>query len=410
MRNAAMASGKITKKTVDALRPGPRDVLLWDNELKGFGARVRPNGTRFYVVKYRHKGRQRWVTIGRHGSPWAPEGARKRAKAILGDVADGEDPAIFRDQTKRDPTLADLAERFLVEHVEAKLKPSTAKGYRDFLERLTIPALGRLRVADVTHGDVARLHHALRATPYQANRVLAVLSKLFSWAEHHGYRADGSNPCRRIEKYRERKVERFLSEDELARLGKTLSNAEQAASENPYVVAAIRLLIFTGARIGEILGLRWEHVEFERAMLRIADSKTGAKVIYLSAPALDVLANLPRQEGNSHVICGTREGGRFVDLEKPWRRIRSQAKLEDVRLHDLRHSFASVGVSGGASLPVIGKLLGHTQPATTARYAHLSADPLRAANEAIGQSMAAALSGRSGTIVPFASGRSRRTE
>lgn len=427
------ANKRITKRLVEALKPGS---IVWDTDVKGFGVRCQRRD-KVYVLKTRTGGRQRWFSIGPHGSPWTPEKARTRAKRILGEIADRKDPATLRDESKRNPTVADLAAMFLREHVEAKRKPSTAKGYRDFLERLALPEIGQFKIADLTRLDVARLHHSLGRTPYQANRLLAVLSKMFAWAEKHGFREDGTNPCRHIERYPEQKRERFLSELELARLGDALSEIERTGTENPFVIAAIRLLIFTGARLGEILNLEWEHVDFERTMLLLPDSKTGQKTIYLSAPALDVLANLPRVEGNPFVICGDKPGAHLVNLEKPWQRIRDratvtlwkrdggvgdiiedlEAKLErfpkakevedggaknvqslppgmtDVRIHDLRHSFASMGASGGLSLPMIGKLLGHTQAATTERYAHLAADPVRAANEAIGERIAAVMKG-----------------
>ena len=161
----------------------------------------------------------------------------------------------------------------------------------------------------------------------------------------------------------------------------------------------MRLLVFTGARLSEVLNLRWQDVDVERAKLWLPDSKTGRKALYLSAPALQVLADLPRLDGNPHVICGDKPGARLVNIQKPWRRIRARAGLEDVRLHDLRHSFASVAAAGGLSLPMIGKLLGHTQAATTQRYAHLAADPVRAANEAIGQRIAAMMKGGAGSDV-----------
>ena len=170
-----------------------------------------------------------------------------------------------------------------------------------------------------------------------------------------------------------------------------MAKAEEEGPESPYVVAAVRLLIFTGARLSEILELQWDHVDIERAMLLLPDSKTGKKAIYLNAPALEVLTVLPRLEGNPFVIVGQKDGSHRVNLQKPWRAIRKRAKLDDVRLHDLRHSFASIAAAGGASLFMIGKLLGHTQSATTERYAHLAADPLRAANEAIGQRIIAAM-------------------
>ncbi len=234
-----------------------------------------------------------------------------------------------------------------------------------------------------------------------------MLSKFFGWAEKHGLRPDGSNPCRHVEKYREGRRERFLSQAELARLGDALREAEQDKSCSPWVVAAIRLLTLTGARRNEILTLRWEHVSKEHGCLMLPDSKTGRKAVRLNPPALDVLQAIPRLEGNPYVICGEKAGQHLVNLEKPWRRIRAAAKLDDVRLHDLRHSFASVAASGGQSLVVIGKMLGHSQPATTARYAHLADDPVKAASDAVGRHIAAAMDGgRRGEIVDLP--RSRR--
>jgi integrase len=379
----------LTLRTVQALKPG---AIAWDGAVKGFGARCQREG-KFYVLKARVGGRQRWFTIGRHGSPWTPEKARAEAKRILGEVAAGKDPASERDRKKLEGTVDALAAAFLKEHVEAKRKPRTIQTYRDLLRLHALPRIGGRLVNHVQRADIARLHHSMKDTPVTANRVLAVLKTLFAWAEKHGYRAEGANPCRHVERYREHRRERFLSEAELARLAAVLAEAEKDGTESPYTLAAIRLLIFTGGRLREILNLRWEHVDLQRALLLLPDSKTGQKAIYLNAPALDVLAKLPRLAGNPHVIVGEREGAALVNLEKPWRRIRAKAGLDGVRLHDLRHSFASVAASGGMSLPMIGKLLGHTQAATTERYAHLAADPVRAANEAIGARLAAVMKG-----------------
>jgi integrase len=231
--------------------------------------------------------------------------------------------------------------------------------------------------------------------PYAANRTIALLSKFFNWCEAQGIRPDHSNPCRHVEKYGEDKRERFLSAEELARLGQVLDEEEKRAGSLPWIVGAIRLLIFTGARLNEILTLRWDHVDFERSMLLLADSKTGKKAIYLNPPSVEVLRNLPRLAGNPYVICGGRAGRHLINLEKPWRSIRAKAQLDNVRLHDLRHSYASIAAGVGLSLPVIGKLLGHSQPQTTARYSHLSADPLRKASWTIGDIISISLSRRS---------------
>jgi len=276
----------------------------------------------------------------------------------------------------------------MAEHAEAKRKASTAREYRRLLDRVVLPAIGKRTIADVTRRDIAKFHHARRETPIEANRALAVASTLFNFAERIGYRPDGSNPCRHVEKYPQRHHERFLSADELARLGEALA----AYDGSPYVTAAIKLLVFTGARLGEVLGLQWQWIDFERGEARLPDSKTGAKTVHLPPPALAVLADLPKIEGNPHVIVGGVQGAALVNLGKSWRAIRSEAGLDDVRLHDLRHAFASVAAASGMGLPIIGKMLGHTQPTTTNRYAHLASDPVKAAAAAVAGKIAAAMS------------------
>lgn len=206
---------------------------------------------------------------------------------------------------------------------------------------------------------------------------------MMNLAEEWGLRPDGSNPCRHVTKFRELKRERYLTQEELHRLGATLADAQASQTESPFAIAAIGLLILTGARLGEILTLRWDFVDLENRVLRLPDSKTGAKLIYLNDAVIKMLRAMPRLDGNPYVIPGQKPGSHLVELQKPWRRIRAKAKLPDVRIHDLRHSFASVAAGIGMSLPMIGKLLGHSQPATTARYAHLAADPLRAASDLV---------------------------
>jgi integrase len=382
----AMPTVHISKRSVDAATPGARDTHLWDDELAGFSLKITPGGRKVYLVQYRiggRKGRTRRVNIGVHGQI-TPDQARVEAKRLLGQVASGEDPAELKHQKKGQPRLGELIDLFLSEHADAKLKTSSAGEYRRIAGLYLSSALRRRSVIEVTRSDIARLHLAMRDKPYQANRMMALLSKFFNWCELHGYRTDGSNPCRHIEKYKENARERFLSPQELARLGGALAEAEQQEMTSPFVIAAIRLLVLTGARLSEILTLQWSHIEFDHQLLRLPDSKTGQKVIYLNPPALQILTELPRVAGNPFVIVGQRKGARLVNIQKPWRRIRSAAGLDDVRIHDLRHSFASVAAGSGQSLPVIGALLGHSQPQTTARYAHLAADPLRAASDAIG--------------------------
>src|SRR6476659_4469666 len=278
-----MAISNITKRAVDAAKARKADNYLWDKQLHGFGVKVTPAGSKVYLVQYQlggRKGRTRRVTIGRYGAI-TPTFARVEAKRLLGEIAAGRDPAAERDKAKADKSLTVVLEQFMAEHARAKLQASTAREYERTAKLYIVPRLGRRPIGEVTRQDIAKLHHELASTPYQANRTLALLSKFFSWAEKHGLRPDGSNPCRHVEKYREGRRERFLSQAELARLGDALREAEQDKTCSPWVIAAIRLLALTGMRRNEILTLRWDHVSEEHQSLLLPDSKTGRQTVRL---------------------------------------------------------------------------------------------------------------------------------
>ncbi len=381
-----MATKRITKRVVDSLTPGE---IVWDSELSGFSVRCQRRD-KVYGLKTRVNGRQRWFTIGKHGAPWTPDTARRHAVGMLGEIARGGDPSNGRSKTK-DLTVDELAKLFLAEHVERKRKASTANLYRDILNRLVLPKLGRRIAKDIKNADIAGLHHELHGTPYQANRTVAVISKMFSFAEARELLPKDGNPCRHIEKYRENPRERFLTSEEINRLADAIQEAEQSGRSLPSTIAAIRLLLFTGARRGEILTLKWEFVDFERSMLFLPDSKTGKKPIHLNALAIAVLRELPRVVGNPYVLPGRKEGESVKELKTSWQSIRQKSGLDGVRLHDMRHTFASIAAGAGASLYIIGKLLGHKNPATTQRYAHLANDPLRSVGQQIADSLGAAL-------------------
>ncbi|MEQ1712720.1 MAG: site-specific integrase [Hyphomicrobium sp.] len=380
---------RITKTLIGQLAPGD---ILRDADVKGFGAR-RQQDSVSYFVKTRINGRQKWITIGRHGSPWTPETARKEALRILADASAGKDPSEAKRKARIATTVfEDVADQFLTVHGR-KLKPTTREVYGYLVRLQLVPTFGRRRIDEITRGDVANFHSKWSDKPRTANHALSVLSKIMSWAEQQGLRAEHSNPCLGIDRYREQKRERFLIPYELATLGRTLDAAERENSQNTFVIAAIRLLILTGARLGEILTLKWEHIDHGRRLILLPDSKTGAKPIPLNQPALDILANMPRVQGNPYVCVGHRKGEHLVNIQKPWRDICKTAGLTGVRLHDLRHSFASVAVAAGGSLPILGKVLGHTQPQTTARYAHLGDNPITQLSEATAAQIARSMRG-----------------
>lgn len=378
----ANISKKISLNVVNQIKP---DQTIRDTEIKGFGVRRR-GGDASYFLQTRINGRQRWITIGTHGSPWTPISARKEALRLLNEIAGGKDPGLERHQKRTTPTIKQISPEFLEDHGN-KLARSSHYAYSLLFKDYLIPAFGRYKVDELDRGTIIRAHNSWREKPRMANFALAVLSKFFSWLEEQNYRPQNSNPCHKIKKYRENRRERYLSSDEFIRLGEVLTEAEQTGSEGPFAIAAIRLLLLTGARLNEILTLKWSEVDLERGLLFLQNSKTGQKTIFLNEAAKAILAKLPRIAKNPHVIVGNKVGSHLVNLQKPWRRIRQLADIEDVRLHDLRHTFASLAASSGASLPLIGRLLGHSQPQTTARYAHLAHDPLKDVNELVGEKL-----------------------
>lgn len=384
---------RLTKRVIEAAEIQAAEHFIWDDSLPGFGVRVLPSGRKGYIVQYRAGRRSRRMSLG-PSTVLTCEQARTRAITIIAAARGGDDPAARRDTDRRTATVKELADRFDKEHVSLRIKESTAKGYRRLLQLTILPALGRHRVTEVTRADIAKLHHDLRHIPYEANRCLEVISKMFSLAEMWGLRPDGSNPRKHIKKYAEEKRERFLSPVELKRVGEVLREMEREGIELPSAIAATRLLILTGCRLNEIMTLQWEHVDLPGKALRLPDSKTGAKVVHLGQPAIDVLEKIARVETNPWVIVGTLPGARLTDLQPFWQRVRARAGLNDVRIHDLRHTFASTAVTSGQGLPMIGKLLGHTQVQTTARYAHLASATIKTAASDVSAEIAASLNGQ----------------
>ena len=381
---------RLTKRIIDAAEPSSKELYIWDKALPGFGLRVMPSGRKSFVVQDRAGRRSRRITLG-SATVITPEQARTRAIAIISEARSGKDPAADRDAERKAMLVTELAQRFDEQHIAIRIKESTAREYRRNLRRFILPAIGRMKVTEVTRADIAKFHHDLRHIPYQANRCLEIISKMFNLAEVWGLRADGSNPRRHLQKYPEKKRERYLSPAELKRVGEVLREVEDEGRELTSAVLAIRLLIYTGCRLSEITKLKWEYVDLEGSALHLPDSKTGAKTVHIGRPAVELLENAPVIVGNPWVITGKIEGGRLSDLQPFWQRIRARAGLHDVRIHDLRHTFASTAVGAGQSLPMIGALLGHTQVQTTARYAHLASAPVKGAAEIISDLLERAL-------------------
>ena len=380
---------KITKRVIDASAPESKTRYLWDSELGGFGVKILPSGRKTFIVQYRMGGRgkrTRRVTIGVHGSISADQ-ARSAAKKTLALVAIGTDPLAERDEERAALKVSDVIELFTKEHVEAKLSDNTISAYEAIARLHLSDDFKKMNIRDVTRQDVARLHFSLRKSHTMANKTLAYLSKLFNWSEKFGYRDDHTNPCRHIDKFKEERRERFLSPEEQERLWKVLDRAEEENLTTLYHVGALRVIILSGARLREILHMKWEYADLQRGVIRLPKSKTGAKNIYLNQTAIDVIKSMPKQRGNPYVFCGLVPGQPIHEMQKAWQRIRKLADIEDVRIHDLRHTFASVAVMNGMSLPVVGALLGHSQPRTTARYAHLAVDPLLEAAELVGEKL-----------------------
>ena len=447
-----MASKRITKRAVDALRcpPGKDRVFLWDEDLAGFGVAAMPSGTKVYVAQFRQQKRSRRMKLGEHGR-LTPDEARSLAKEVLGAVEKGKDPIEERRARQKVRTFKEVAGDFMRLHVAVKKKPRTHEEYDRLLRLHILPALGGRPITAISKADVARLHGGLGDRPSAANRCLALFDTVWNWAASKGELA-GPSPTKGLERNPERSRERYLTPDELRRLGKALRDAETVGLPwvvdergpkakhlpkanrvrliDPHAVAAIRLLMLTGARLREILEARWDYVDVDRGMMFLPDSKTGRKTLYLSDVALNILDGLPRIAGNPHIIPGNNKGEPRADLKRPWsaivraagllkavepdaktkprdkKRKRVSSVQPSIRLHDLRHTFAATGAGSSLGLPVIGKLLGHSQARTTQRYAHLDADPMHRAANLIGEQIAAAMGTQ--TVVTLTTRTDRR--
>jgi integrase len=420
-----MTTTKLGKAEVEKARPRSSIYAIYDSAIPGFGLRVFPSGYKSWILDYRPGEGGRSVRVRRftiaNALELSPAKARREAERLRAVVRMGGDPQRDLNVKRAAVSVECLASAFISEHVEPKRAASTKRYYEDLLGRLIVPAFGAMKAKDLTSADVARLHNALRSRPFLANRVLAIIGAMYSFGEGVARLVPkGTNPVVDVEKYEEPKRERLLSIEELARLGSALRDAEtigipwavrpnaktkhlprdaakQVTTIAPAAVAALRLILFTGARLREILHLRWDQVDLERGIVLVpkhkTSRKTGTKAIVLNGPALEVL--MATERIGIYVIAGDTAGRTDekprADLKRPWAMVTRHAGLEGLRIHDLRHNFASFGVGGGLGLPVVGKLLGHSQAATTQRYSHLHNDPLLRASNSIGTAIARAL-------------------
>ena len=384
---------KLSKRTIDAAKPSESRYVLWDTELKGFGVRVESSGLKSFLVRYRHLGRRRFLSLGRFGEI-TPEQARLLAQKALSKVREGADPADERSQDREAITVKKLVERFLADHVEEKRKSKTATHYRSVLEGYLVPKYGSKKAQELTRADMAKLHLEIKHAPYQANRLLAVVASMYSFGDKHGLTPEDFNPAKKIERFPETRRERFLTTEELQKLGQAFRELDESGRFGT-AIPALMFLLLTGARLNEILKLKWSYVDMERGLLLLPDSKTGKKAITLNSASAAILDELrtkaDEKKNGEYVFYGVDSAIPRSDLKKPWAAITELTGLDGLRIHDLRHSFASVGAGAGLGLPIVGKLLGHTQASTTQRYAHLDVDPLRRAADAIGSAITAAL-------------------
>ena len=378
---------RLSKTVVDKIINPSAETIFWDEALSGFGLRVKTNGTKSYVIQYRTRtsGRSRRKTLGQHGPLMSFGEAKKLATGLLSDVMRGGDPVADATTTRNAPTIASLAEQYYDVHALPKKRKRSAANDKSMLDRLILPRLGQQKVAEVGHRDVQTFHNSLKATPYQANRVLALFSKMFELSINWGMRGD--NPTKGIGRFHEEKRHRWLSTEELSRLGAALDRHRNQKAAN-----AIRLQLLTGARIGEVLSAQWPDFDLDRGVWikpshHTKQKRTEHLPLAKAAVALLRKVHEAQRNGSDFVFPGKSKAKPLVDLKKFWKSLITDADIQDYRIHDNRHTHASQLVSSGMSLAIVGRLLGHTNPMTTQRYAHIADEPLRAAAEVMAERM-----------------------
>ena len=383
-----MIAEKLSKTVVERIKATDQDVVVWDNTLPGFGVRVKPSGVRSYIIQYRNRNTSasRRLTIGQHGPLLTFDQAKKQARAMLADAMRGEDPVEIRKTARRAPSIADLAVDYLERHAVPKKRPKSVRDDRAMLDNIILPKLGAKKVDAIGRRDVEAIQVAMKDRPYQANRVLSLLSKMFNLAVEWKWRTD--NPARSVERYQEQKRERWLSDEELRHLCAVLDEHPNTRAAN-----AVRLQLLTGARLGEVLTSRKEDFDLHRGIWTKPSHQTKQKRtehLPLSAQALILVTLIieTSDAGSPFLFPGNKPGQPLHEIKKFWSVVLREAGIVNYRRHDNRHTYASHLVSSGLSLEIVGRLLGHTTATTTKRYAHLADDPLRAATDQFGSKIA----------------------
>lgn len=391
-----MAIGKVSKDSINNLKPGARDAFLWDDKLKGFGAKISPAGRITYVAQYRIAGRgspTRRVTVGA-ADKLTPAEARTEARAILSRAALKDDEAEKRSRLRKESTVGDVADQYLREYVPAHNKPSTQAEAARVVKVHIKPALGNLKLSALTRKKVREWHSALHKTPYEANRALAYLSRMMSLAVTEWEIAQ-MNPCLGLKRFPEQARDRFLTEEELLRLGQTLDACEADGTVPTNFAAVVRMLSLTGCRLSEMLNLTWPEVDADNAVIRLKDAKAGGRPVALGSTARAILKG--RERGESWVFpAPSGEPMTRHSFHKLWKVLRARAGLHDVRAHDLRHTAATYAAQAGFNAFTVRDLLGHKTMAMAGRYVSRSTDPVQAAIDAVDSRVSRALAGLQG--------------
>jgi integrase len=403
-----MATTNITKARVDRMADGD---VLWDSDVRGFGVRRRRRDTS-YVLKYRASKRQRFVTIGKHGAPWTPETARREAQRLLGAIRNGSDPAVQRDKLKREDSVGDILDRYLRDHVNAHNKPTTQAEAKRHVETILKPAFGKLKISELTRAEVKTWHSKFKDRPYEGNRSLAYLRKALALAvAEWELRID--NPALGVKAFPEVRRERFFNDTELHQIGKALAELEAEGETHPGVVRVIRLLALTGMRLSEVVGLRWEWIDFQSSCVHLPDAKSGARTVPLGGVALAYLSDLKRI---SEFVCFSvraekvigHNGGPALDapislksVKRFWPLLRDRAKLTNARMHDFRHTVGTLAAFTGANGFIVRDVLGQRSMSTTEGYVARVVDPLRKTADQVSSRIAAAMEGQLAEVVRF---------